>query len=687
MTINSLELRSFGKFSNETLTLTDGFNVIYGSNGAGKTTITDFIRLMLYGSCGSERSRDISKNPRRKYLPWNGTPMSGAMTFEHDGHSYILSRNFGKTPSADKVSLFDVTDGKELPSKSSDNFGLRFFGMELDEFERTVFVGTPVFDSDYSGTALAAKISNLSISGDEDISEETVLKRLSSAKEALISKSGKKGIITDAESRLEKLRGEQALALSEFDRQSDTAEKLAQVRAETAELERELNAARSFEKKAALLRERKTYKYIEEKYRVLDGAFEVLQGSGAVHLPENVRGNEAADTLRGTLDELSSEISECRLLAAKLGDTDAGIEHKASAPNKSAHTVRRAIAITLALLSVIALAVCLMHSSFVFSVISAAAFIICLIAILAVPSGSHRNAAPSDTIPELCIKLGEVCGTEFTDTDSALEKLNELSAAFETAASALSDITAAACASEISDFGRSAVRAKLDETDNILNAMPNIEPSAHSSAELSAKLNEKRRRADELRLMFVPPKTDLHAIEDKISELDRRTAELKKQYRIICIAEETMRDAAYETRRGLGTTLSLKTTEYLGSLSETFAEKTAVSDSLDVSVLPLGDTEFHSRHYLSSGQSERIYMALRLAAADIMASGHGLVPLILDDAFAHCDDKSCRSILALLGEYLKNSKSASQIILFTCHDSIAAAAAEEIPSSVKITIE
>ncbi len=687
MKINTLELRSFGKFSNKTLTLAEGFNIIYGDNGAGKTTITDFIRLMFYGSCGSDRSRDISKNPRRKYLPWNGTPMSGAVTFEHGGHSYILSRNFGKTPSSDKVSLFDVTDGKDLPAKSSDNFGLRFFGMELDEFERTVFVGTPAFDSDYSGTALASKISNLSISGDENISEETVLKRLSSAKESLISKNGKKGIVIDARAQLEKLYGEHSLALSELEHQSDTAEKLSHVRTEIAELERELDAAGKFEKQSALSRELKTYKYIEEKHLSLNTALETIRSSGAVHSFETVHDSYSADILRGTLGELDSQISECRLLAAKLNESENAAKAEADAPNKSKHTALSATAVVFAVLSVAALAARFAHDSFVFSAVGAAAFILCLITVLRIPRGKHKHDTPPDMVSELCLKLGALCGTEIPDNQTALNRLSELSAALDNAVSALNDITAAACASEISDFGYDTVRSEITKAESVLDNFRFANVSSQSAAELGAKLIEKRRTADALRLAFVPPKTDLHAIEDKISELDRRVSELEKQYRILCIAEEVMLDAAYETRRGLGTRLSLKTTEYLAEFSDSFADKTAVSDSLDISVLPFGDAEFHSRHYLSNGQTERVYLALRLAAADIMVSDHGSVPLVLDDAFSHCDDKSCQKALAFLGEYLKDSGSASQIILFTCHGSVADFAANTITNSVKIKIE
>jgi uncharacterized protein YhaN len=61
MKINSLEIERFGLWSELNIPkLSDGINVFYGANEAGKSTILDFIRAQLYGFTG-ERKRFLVK--------------------------------------------------------------------------------------------------------------------------------------------------------------------------------------------------------------------------------------------------------------------------------------------------------------------------------------------------------------------------------------------------------------------------------------------------------------------------------------------------------------------------------------------------------------------------------------------------------------------------------------------------
>ena len=54
MKILEAELKNFGNFVDEKLTFHDGINVIWAKNGAGKSTIHEFILAMLYGLKGEE---------------------------------------------------------------------------------------------------------------------------------------------------------------------------------------------------------------------------------------------------------------------------------------------------------------------------------------------------------------------------------------------------------------------------------------------------------------------------------------------------------------------------------------------------------------------------------------------------------------------------------------------------------
>lgn len=63
MKILEAELKNFGNFVDEKLSFHDGINVVWAKNGAGKSTIHEFILAMLYGLKGEECIR---------WQSWNG---------------------------------------------------------------------------------------------------------------------------------------------------------------------------------------------------------------------------------------------------------------------------------------------------------------------------------------------------------------------------------------------------------------------------------------------------------------------------------------------------------------------------------------------------------------------------------------------------------------------------------------
>jgi uncharacterized protein YhaN len=75
---------------------------------------------------------------------------------------------------------------------------------------------------------------------------------------------------------------------------------------------------------------------------------------------------------------------------------------------------------------------------------------------------------------------------------------------------------------------------------------------------------------------------------------------------------------------------------------------------------------------LSSGTVEQVYLALRLALAEVIEDGGEVLPLVLDEIFAHYDDKRVLNTLKMLSEVSQKR----QIILFTCKEREVEAAKE-----------
>lgn len=271
MIIKRIEIDGFGKFSGATFQLGDGFNLVFGNNEDGKTTLMSFIKMMFYSSSSkTEKATDLFKSLRKKYRPWNGSPMQGAIEFEFNDMEYRLQKEFLKSEVSDKTTVFCKTTGESLNIENGNEAGIYFFGMTLDEFERSVFIGqSGGFSADSASDSLAMRISNLTVSGDEGVSHELILKRLSDAIEELVSKSRKKGLIVAEEQKLADLKFEEQKLIRLEDEQKELELKIAHLEGEISKLEECLNSVSDGQQWEAAKKELNAFYALHNKQNLL----------------------------------------------------------------------------------------------------------------------------------------------------------------------------------------------------------------------------------------------------------------------------------------------------------------------------------------------------------------------------------------------------------------------------------
>lgn len=112
--IKEINLISFGKFQNKTIILKPGFNLIYGNNESGKSTISDFIEGIFYGFDVGNNKRNFSYK-KEKYKPIGSYKYAGNMILSSDGKDYRIERNFEDG----SYKIFDLSINKEIESKKS----------------------------------------------------------------------------------------------------------------------------------------------------------------------------------------------------------------------------------------------------------------------------------------------------------------------------------------------------------------------------------------------------------------------------------------------------------------------------------------------------------------------------------------------------------------------------------------
>ncbi len=201
MYINKLHLRAFGKFTYKRLYFENKFNIVYGENEAGKSTVHNFIESMLYGF-GSDDADVLRFN---KYRPWNSNLYRGSLGIrDAGGEKHIISRDFalGTTQVLKKSE-----DDNELYEEEITNPGEYFFNMSKIFFNNTVSIrqlGNKTEDE--MADEIKNKIVNLSKTRDESISIDRIIRRLGSIKDEAGNEGDDKTLLGQYALRLSELK-------------------------------------------------------------------------------------------------------------------------------------------------------------------------------------------------------------------------------------------------------------------------------------------------------------------------------------------------------------------------------------------------------------------------------------------------------------------------------------------------
>ena len=149
--------------------------------------------------------------------------------------------------------------------------------------------------------------------------------------------------------------------------------------------------------------------------------------------------------------------------------------------------------------------------------------------------------------------------------------------------------------------------------------------------------------------------------EKHIEELQERLERIKKAKVEITAIEEAkneIEDIAKEIRGSFGKKINERASYYMDKITNGKYSSLSIDEHLNISVN--SKKTLVSASKLSKGTVEQVYMALRLAAADIIFQDDKK-PILLDDAFAMYDNKRMGNTLKFMSENME------QVILFSCH--------------------
>lgn len=196
MKIKRVDIQAFAGLKGKSLDFTKGFNLIYGKNEKGKSTIENFIKIWLYG-IDSSRGRF---NDRKRYMPLTGKKVSGELVIEHNGKGYIIKRSFGITKKEDTCEILDEITGEIIEIDNKNEPGKYFFNINLATFVKTLFISQlGVMVSKDKEEEIMEKITNIYNTGDENTSVKKVIEKLEKRKKQLagVRKSGELDLLKE----------------------------------------------------------------------------------------------------------------------------------------------------------------------------------------------------------------------------------------------------------------------------------------------------------------------------------------------------------------------------------------------------------------------------------------------------------------------------------------------------------
>lgn len=188
MKLTRIELPGFGCLRDFRTELAPGLNVFYGMNEAGKSTLQQAVRALLYGFYDADRARSDESAQHERFRPWEGGVYRGSLEYETgDGRRFEVRRDFTTTDvSTQLIDLFTGEDVSPQFGRSRHGnvpFARRQLGMSRAVFQSCAFISQgEVFHVAENGPReIADAIAALADTAGRDVSATKAIERLKTA--------------------------------------------------------------------------------------------------------------------------------------------------------------------------------------------------------------------------------------------------------------------------------------------------------------------------------------------------------------------------------------------------------------------------------------------------------------------------------------------------------------------------
>ncbi len=696
---------TFGKLSNETLTLEPGLNVITAPNEWGKSTWCAFLTAMLYGLDTRAKTTKTALADKERYAPWSGAPMEGRIDLNWNGRDITIERRTKRRIPLGEFLAYETQSGLPVEELNGNNCGQMLLGVEQPVFRRAGFIrqaDLPVTQDE----ALRRRLNALVTTGDESGAADRLAERLKDLKNKC--RYNRSGLLPQAEKEREEAWGK----LEEMKALELQCEKLKQRLAEVQDWQEQLENHRQALAFAAAEQGAGRLNQARETLSQAEAALRKLEEDCA-GLPTREEAEQKVSELRSFREQWNDIQMERRMLPEKPEEPQLPAPFMGLSAGEARKMVQRdtgefraastgrtpLVLMILGILGLCAGGLLMGLKVYVPGAVAAVAAVAALLwsfrerSLLKKQKAFLLRKYASANWKQWMDPISEYEG-RMQSYDNAMQDYRESGSEVELRYQVLEKRREALCGSqnpeEVLEFWqrvqlqwdayhtvrRDAMRAQSHYeaiAAVVRPAQPPEKPDALTYSEndtlrlLSDSAGEQQRLMSRLgqyqgRIEALGNRGEL---ERKLEDQVRRIAQLENTYSALSIALETLADARAELQRRFAPRIAKRAQALLARLTSGRYHSLTMGE--DFSLLAGAGEEATLREILwrSDGTVDQLYLTLRLAVAEALTPE---APLILDDALVRFDDTR----MAAAVEILKEMAQQKQVICFTCQSREAA---------------
>ena len=614
MIIKEIQLTNFGKFNHKNVSLEPGLNIIYGENEAGKTTLHTFIRGMLFG-IEKQRGKASGRDVYSKYEPWeNPSNYQGIMRIENDGTNYRIERNFNR-----EHRLFRVINEDEGIELTEEQIEELFAGLDESCYYNTISISQlgsvtdkelEVILKNYAANLGATKSMEIDIKeafSDLDIQKKKIITENKIGEEDIIKKSVK--LTTE---QLEITEREQHKIISSIEQKKENVNHLLEKKKELSALDKKRleELAKQNERKDKLYQDAISYTTEVEKYS--NQLEQIKNHKKELESSLLEKGIDSHETMEALMDKIMNKsnmpVTFVILALAFVGAAIGFVVGNLQFITIKEYYMRPAICMGIA-------------------------FILFVLAIIRYCFKKKHKKRKFEILKELRLTSDKLEAAKHEEIYVRRQLETKQEALSQTQEIIKQEENTQVSSDDYSDEIREIEAQERSLNDGVSKAQFALEQKKENEIELEKRIEELKRRLENIK----KAKEEIHAIEE---------------------AKRNIEEIANEIRSSFGKRLNKQASYYMSKITNGKYDNITIDERLNITINNKKSLIPSSR--LSKGTIEQVYMALRLAAADIIFE-KDKKPILLDDAFVMYDNKRMGNTLKFMAESME------QVVLFSCH--------------------